>query len=234
MEGLFSHVNRATERVLEHNGCEILGVDSQMCCGALHAHSGEIETARQLARRNIEAFLDSGCDRIIVNSAGCGAAMKEYATLLEGDPDFSERASQFSSRVRDVSEFLAEIGFKQSAGLVKRSVAYDAPCHLMHAQRVTAPPLELLKSIPGVDLIPLPGYDSCCGGAGIYNLQHAELSADILAAKIAAIRTSGADVVATGNPGCIMQIGAGLLLEGVTVDVLHPIELLDASIGNEP
>jgi glycolate oxidase iron-sulfur subunit len=229
MEGLFTHVNRATERVLKQNGCELVGVDSQMCCGALHAHSGEIEAARQLARRNIEAFLASGCDRIVVNSAGCGAAMKEYAALLEGDPDFSERAGHFSSKVRDISEFLVEIGFKQNGGLVKRRIAYDAPCHLMHAQGVTEAPLDLLKSIPGVEIIPLPGYESCCGGAGIYNLQHAELSSNILSAKIAAIRASGADVVATGNPGCIMQIGAGVLLEGLKVDVLHPIELLDAS-----
>ena len=229
MEGLFAHVNRATERVLEHNGCELMRVDSQMCCGALHAHSGEIETARQLARRNIEAFLSSGCDRVIVNSAGCGAAMKEYDGLLAGDPDFSERASQFSSKVRDISEFLAEIGFKQHGGLLKRRVAYDAPCHLMHAQRVTEAPIELLMSIPGVEMIPLSGYETCCGGAGIYNLQHAELSSEILSSKIAAIRASAADVVATGNPGCIMQIGAGVLIEGLKVDVLHPIELLDAS-----
>ena len=229
MEGLFSHVNRATERVLRHNGCEVVDVESQMCCGALHAHSGEIGTARQLARRNIEAFLASGCDRIIVNSAGCGAAMKEYASLLAEDPDFSERASQFSSKVRDVSEFLAEVGFRQNGALVKKRVAYDAPCHLMHAQRVTDAPIDLLRSIPGVELVPLSGYETCCGGAGIYNLQHQELSSDILSTKIAAIRASGAEVVVTGNPGCIMQIGAGVLLEGLSVDVLHPIELVDAS-----
>ena len=228
MEGLFTHVNRATERVLEQSGCELVGVDSQTCCGALHAHSGEIETARHLARRNIEAFLASGCDRIIVNSAGCGAAMKEYDALLEGDPEFSEPASQFSSKVRDISEFLVEVGFKCGDGVLERRIAYDAPCHLMHAQRVIDAPIDLLKSIPGVEIIPLAGYDSCCGGAGIYNLQHAELSSDILSSKIAAIRASGAEVVVTGNPGCIMQIGAGILLEGLKVEVLHPIELLDS------
>ena len=228
MEGLFNHANRATERVLEQSGAGFVEVDSQMCCGALHSHSGEIETARHLARKNIQAFLASGCDRIIVNSAGCGAAMKEYGALLERDPEFSERASDFSSKVRDVSEFLVEIGFKPN-GACKRRIAYDAPCHLMHAQRVTEAPLELLKSIPGVQMIPLPGYESCCGGAGIYNLQHGELSSTILSAKIAAIQASGADTVATGNPGCIMQIGAGVLLEGLKVDVLHPIELLDSS-----
>ena len=229
MEGLFTHVNRATERVLRHNGCKLVEVESQMCCGALHAHSGEIGTARHLARRNIEAFLASGCDRIIVNSAGCGAAMKEYGDLLDGDPEFSERASQFSSNVRDISEFMAEIGLGQSGSSVNKRVAYDAPCHLMHAQRVTEAPIHLLRSIPGLEIVPLSGYETCCGGAGIYNLQHPELSSDILSAKIDAIRASGADVVATGNPGCIMQIGAGLLLEGLSVDVLHPIELADAS-----
>ena len=164
-----------------------------------------------------------------MNSAGCGAAMKEYGLLLHGDPEFSERASQFSSKVRDISEFMAEIGLGQNGAPVKRRVAYDAPCHLMHAQRVTEAPINLLRSIPGLELVPLSGYETCCGGAGIYNLQHTELSSDILSAKIAAIRASGADVVATGNPGCIMQIGAGLLLEGLSVDVLHPIELADAS-----
>ena len=154
--------------------------------------------------------------------------MKEYGVLLERDPEFSERARDFSSKVRDISEFLVEIGFKPNGGS-KRRIAYDAPCHLMHAQRVTEAPLELLKSIPDVQMIPLPGYETCCGGAGIYNLQHAELSSTILSAKIGAIAASGADTVVTGNPGCIMQIGAGVLLEGLNVDVLHPIELLDAS-----
>lgn len=231
MEGLFSRTNRATERVLARHGCELVGANGQTCCGALHAHAGQIDVARQLARMNIAAFLESGADRMIVNAAGCGAAMKEYAGLLADDPLFTDRAREFSSKVRDVSEFLVEAGIRRPAGHIERRVAYDAPCHLIHAQRITQAPLEVLRAIPGVTLVPLRGFESCCGGAGIYNLQHPELSNDILSDKIASIKESGADTVASANPGCIMQIGAGLLLNGLNVDVVHPIELLDAAYG---
>jgi glycolate oxidase iron-sulfur subunit len=233
MEALFGEANRATARVLTRNGCEVIEANGQTCCGALHAHSGEIEVARRLARKNIEAFLASGCERVIVNAAGCGAAMKEYETLLAEDEDFSDRARDFSSKVRDISEFLVERGIEQPRGTLERGIAYDAPCHLMHAQRVSRAPVDLLKSIPGVVMVPLSGFDSCCAGAGIYNLQQPELSSKILEEKIRAIRDSGADTVATGNPGCIMQIGAGVMLAGLKVDVLHPIELLDAGYAEE-
>jgi len=229
MEGLFRETNRATERVLARNGCELVEAPGQVCCGALHAHAGQLETARELARRNIEAFERIGADRIIVNAAGCGAAMKEYRELLADDPGFAERAIDFSARVRDVSEFLIEIGIRTPDGLSNRFVAYDAPCHLIHAQRIVNAPVDLLRAIPGILLVPLRGFESCCGGAGIYNLQHAELSSEILNDKIASIRDSGADTVATANPGCIMQLGAGVLLSGLKVDVVHPIDLLDAA-----
>ena len=229
MYGLFRDTNRATERVLARNGCELAEARGQVCCGALHAHAGQLETARELARRNIEAFAAGGADRIIVNAAGCGAAMKEYRELLADDPNFAERAIDFSARVRDVSEFLIEIGIRTPDGLSNRVVAYDAPCHLIHAQRIANAPVELLRAIPGITLVPLRGFESCCGGAGIYNLQHAELSSEILNDKIASIRESGADTVATANPGCIMQLGAGVLLSGLKVDVVHPIDLLDAA-----
>jgi glycolate oxidase iron-sulfur subunit len=229
MEGLFRETNRATERVLARNGCELIQANGQMCCGALHAHAGQLDVARQLARMNIAAFLESGADRIIVNAAGCGAAMKEYAGLLADDPPFADRAREFSSKVRDVSEFLIESGIRRPAGRIERLVAYDAPCHLIHAQRITQAPVDVLRAIPGVTLVPLRGFESCCGGAGIYNLQHPQLSADILSDKIASIKESGADTVASANPGCIMQIGAGLLLDGIAVDVVHPIELLDSA-----
>ena len=229
MEGLFRETNRAAERVLARNGCELVEARGQACCGALHAHAGQLETARELARRNIEAFERIGADRIIVNAAGCGAAMKEYRELLADDPGFAERAIDFSARVRDVSEFLIEIGIRTPDGLSNRFVAYDAPCHLIHAQRIVNAPVDLLRAIPGILLVPLRGFESCCGGAGIYNLQHAELSSEILNDKIASIRDSGADTVATANPGCIMQLGAGVLLSGLKVDVVHPIDLLDAA-----
>jgi glycolate oxidase iron-sulfur subunit len=229
MEGLFTATNRATERVLAASGCELVEASGQMCCGALHAHAGQVETAKQLARKNIEAFLASDCDRIIVNAAGCGAAMKEYASLLGNDAEFAERAREFGSKVRDVSEFLVEIGINPPAHRLDRRVAYDAPCHLIHAQRVALAPVELLKAVPGISLAPLKGFESCCGGAGIYNLQHPELSGEILADKIDSIMESGADTVATGNPGCIMQIGAGALMKGLDIDVIHPVEILDAA-----
>jgi glycolate oxidase iron-sulfur subunit len=229
MESLFQKTNRATERVLARNGCKLLDAERQGCCGALHAHAGQLEVARRLARTNIAAFLESGADRIIVNAAGCGAAMKEYGVLLADDPLFADRAREFSSRVRDVSEFLVETGILPPTGHIERLVAYDAPCHLLHAQRITQAPIEVLHAIPGITLVPLRGFESCCGGAGIYNLQHPELSNDILSDKIASIKESGADTVASANPGCIMQIGAGVLLNGLDVDVVHPVELLDAS-----
>ena len=231
MEGLFRETNRATERVLARNGCELIQANGQMCCGALHAHAGQLDVARQLARRNIAAFLESGADRIIVNAAGCGAAMKEYGGLLADDPLFADRAREFSSKVRDVSEFLIEAGIHRPGGRIERLVAYDAPCHLIHAQRITQAPVDVLRAIPGVTLVPLRGFESCCGGAGIYNLQHPQLSADILSDKIASIKESGADTLASANPGCIMQIGAGLLLDGIEIEVVHPIELLDSAYG---
>ncbi len=229
MEGLFAPANRATRRVLARNGCQVIEAEGQMCCGALHSHAGEIETARRLARKNIEAFDSSGCDAVIVNSAGCGAAMKEYGELLAGDSEYAERAHEFASKVRDISEFLIERKIFPPTGRLECRVAYDAPCHLLHAQRIAGQPVELLKAIPGIEVVPLRDYETCCGGAGIYNLQHAELSADILSKKIESILESRADTVATANPGCIMQIGAGLLMDGLEIDVVHPVELLDAA-----
>jgi glycolate oxidase iron-sulfur subunit len=153
--------------------------------------------------------------------------MKEYDKLLENDLEFAERAVLLSSKVKDVSEFLVERGVRPAPGRVDMKVAFDAPCHLIHAQRIAHAPIKILDSIPGLTLVPLRGSESCCGGAGIYNLQHPELSAEILADKLESIRASGAETVATANPGCIMQIGAGLMMKDMGVSVVHPIELLD-------
>ena len=229
MEGLFGGTNRATERVLARNDCRLVEADGQSCCGALHLHAGEIDVARRLARKNIVAFLESGADRIVVNAAGCGAAMKEYGALLADDPLFAERAAEFSAKVRDISEFLIEEGISSPTKFIQRRVAYDAPCHLIHAQRIAQAPIELLRLVPGITLVPLLGSENCCGGAGIYNLQHRELSEDILRDKMSSIEGSGAEMIATANPGCIMQIGAGVLMNGLNVDVIHPIELLDGA-----
>jgi len=229
MDGLFRETNEATARVLIRNGCSVADADGQGCCGALHSHSGQLDTARLLARRNILAFLHDDPDRIIVNAAGCGAAMKEYADLLADDPTFADRAREFSAKVRDISEFLCEIAVEPPTHRVERKVTYDAPCHLIHAQRISQAPVELLKMIPGLTFVPLRGSETCCGGAGIYNLQHPDLSTDILNEKMGHINDTKADTVASSNPGCIMQIGAGTLMNGISVDVVHIVELLDSS-----
>lgn len=227
-EGLLGRVNRATARVLEANGFQLVEVSGQGCCGAIHAHTGDLEGARELARKNIRAFEAMELDFIAVNAAGCGASMKEYGHLLAEDPEYRGRAQALASRVRDVSELLGKPGLLRGSRL-QLKVTYDAPCHLLHAQRVSVEPLALLGSIPGLDLLPLRGHDECCGGAGIYGITHPELGGRISRDKVQAILDTGAEVVATGNPGCMMQIGAGLKMIGAQVEVVHPIELLDES-----
>jgi glycolate oxidase iron-sulfur subunit len=227
-EGLLGRVNRATERVLEANGFHLVEVPGQGCCGALHAHTGDLEGARDLARRNIEAFESLGLEFIAVNAAGCGASMKEYPHLLAEDPEFRERAGEVASRVRDVSELLGRPGLIQGAPVPLR-VTYDAPCHLLHAQRISTEPLTLLDSIPALERNPLRGHEECCGGAGIYGITHPELGGRISRDKVRAILETRAQLVATGNPGCMMQIGAGLIMAGARMEVVHPIELLDES-----
>lgn len=226
--GLFGRVNDASRRVLEANGARVLPTPGQGCCGALHAHSGDLEGARRLARRNIMAFEAQGDVPVVVNAAGCGAAMKEYGHLLAGDPEWSERGRRFAARVKDLSEFLVEGGVR-SGGVLPLSVTWDAPCHLLHAQRISDPPLALLRAIPELRVIPLRNSEECCGGAGIYGITHPDLAGRIGSDKVEAVRTTGAALVATANPGCMMQIGAGLLRDGLETGVVHPIELLDES-----
>jgi glycolate oxidase iron-sulfur subunit len=228
MEGLFTDTNRATARVLRVNGYSVVAAKGQQCCGALHAHAGDIETARTLARRNIAAFERSEADVIAVNSAGCGAMMKDYGHLLEHDSAWRDRAVAIAGRVRDVSELLAAAGPKPGAPLPLR-ICYDAPCHLLHAQRVSLPPLAVLAAIPQLEILPLLDSDQCCGSAGIFNLVEPETSDAVLATKLANIAETGAQFVATGNPGCLMQIGAGLLRSGSRARAIHPVDLLDAS-----
>ena len=227
-EGLYSHLNRATVRVLEANGYEVEEVVGQDCCGALHAHGGSLDDARSMARGNIDAFERSGVDRIAVNTAGCGAAMKEYGALLENDPGYADRAVAFSDRVRDVTELLSDAGPRRGAHVTCR-VAYDHPCHLLHGQGVRQPPLDVLEAIPGVHVSVVENAEECCGGAGIYGITHPELGGEIGRDKVAAVRREAADAACTPNPGCMMQIGAGLRLKGAREGVVHPIELLDES-----
>lgn len=228
MEGLFTETNRATERVLILNGYALRRATGQRCCGALHAHGGDLAGARHLARRNIVAFEQSGADFIAVNAAGCGAIMKEYGHLLRDDPQWSERAAALSARVRDISELLAAAGPRGGSPLPVR-VTYDAPCHLYHAQRITQAPLSVLAAIPALELVPLHESERCCGAAGIYNLIEPETSNLVLDEKLVNVRDTRASFVATGNPGCMMQIGAGLIRDGSATRVVHPVDLLDAS-----
>lgn len=228
MDGLFGHVHDATRRVLVTNGYAICEAPAQQCCGALHAHAGDREGARTLARANIAAFEQSGAALIAVNAAGCGAMCKSYDHLLADDSAWAERARAFATKVRDSSELLASAG-PVPGGLLSLTVTADNPCHQQHAQRLVREPSRVLAAIPGLDLRPLVDADQCCGSAGIYNLIEPDVAARVLAPKLAAIADTGASLVVSGNPGCHMQIGAGLARSGRAQRVVHPIELLDAS-----
>lgn len=221
---LFADVNEATVRVLTENGCEVEVVGGEVCCGALHIHNGARDAARALARKNVRAFAAGDYDAIVSNAAGCSAELRHYAALLEGDP----AAAAFDRKVRDVSELLAEIGWKKPSAppAVRGKVAYDEPCHLLHAQKISAQPKALLAGIPGLEPVPLEEAEACCGSAGVYSLLQPALSQAVLARKVDAIRRSGADVVATGNPGCLLQIRNGVRAAGLSVQVVHPITLL--------
>jgi len=224
MDTLFGHVHEATRRTLETNGYRVIDVPDQGCCGALHEHAGDRAAARELAVKNLEALSDQA-DFLVVNSAGCGALLKDYGHLLG-----SERASRFAATVRDVSELLADRGPRRGAAL-DLDVTYDAPCHLQHAQRVHEAPLTLLKAIPGLRLQLLPGADRCCGAAGIYSLLRPGMARAVLREKIAGLEAASPRpaVVLTGNPGCLMQLGAGLRAAHLPIGVAHPVELLDLS-----
>ena len=227
MEGLLAPVNRATERTLAHNGYVLQAAPGQRCCGALHAHAGDRASAQALARANIAAFEASGADFVAVNSAGCGAAMKGYAHLFAGDTAWHDRAARFSGRVRDVSELLADAGPAPARSVTAGTVAVDHPCHLIHGQRVTEAPARVLRAMEGLNAADLPDAATCCGSAGLYSLAQPDLSQRVLAPKLEAIVASGATTVVTGNPGCMMHIGAGLIRAGHAVAVRHPVELLD-------
>jgi glycolate oxidase iron-sulfur subunit len=223
----FSLTNAATARVLAMNGCEVVVPRGQACCGALHSHGGERETARALARRNIALFETTGADYYIINAAGCGSTLKEYHHLLAGEPEWDERAHRFSSRVRDVSEFLASIELNRNFGTIRRRITYQDACHLAHGQRITAAPRALLQQIPGIELIEMNEADTCCGSAGIYNVTQYDLSMELMQRKIDNVAATKAELVVAANPGCIIQLMYGVRQRGLRMDVLHPIDLLD-------
>jgi glycolate oxidase iron-sulfur subunit len=227
MPELFGPVQKAMVRVLERNGVSIGLPSGQTCCGALHLHDGDLETARQLARRNITAFEKDSGTAIIVDAAGCGAILKEYDALLADDPVYARRAKDFSRRVRDICEYLDALGIDRDMERLDLRVTYDDPCHLAHAQGIKAAPRNLLRIIPGLQLVELRDAERCCGSAGTYNITHPEMADRLLEEKIANIIRTGAQAVASGNPGCLLQIQAGLRAKHLPIRAVHPIELLD-------
>jgi glycolate oxidase iron-sulfur subunit len=226
MPELFGAINAATVRVLSRNGFEVVVPESQGCCGALHAHTGDLEFAHELARRNLEAFSAADFDAVIVNSAGCGAVLRELKEWLEGE------GASLADRVRDVSEFLDAAGLRPPEGRVESTVCYDDPCHLVHGQRVDAAPRRLLEQIPGIELQTHDDPEGCCGAAGIYNLTHRAMSRAILDRKMQSLSAADPDYVATGNPGCLMQLRGGAAAAGLRAAVVHPIELLDRAYAS--
>jgi len=229
MSLLFTDINEATVRVLRRNGCDVLIPSAQGCCGALNIHNGETKMAKVMARRNIDAFLDIGVGAIVVNAAGCGAAMKEYGHLLRDDPAYREKAQRFGQLVKDASEFLAGLGLFHPPGRIEMTVTYQDPCHLAHGQKVRAQPRTLLAAIPGLRLVEMNGSDRCCGSAGIYNLTQPEMSQELLTEKMASVAETAAEAVVAPNPGCMLQLRYGVRRHGPHVKVLHLMDLLDQS-----
>ncbi len=233
MHTAFADPHRATVRVLARNGWEVAVPAGQGCCGALHVHAGEADGGRALARRVIAAFEAVGVDVVVTNAAGCGAALKEYGRLLRDDPRWADRAAAFSARVRDITELLAEEPLCGRLGALDLTVTYQEPCHLAHAQRISAAPRALLAQVPGLDLVEMAEASLCCGSAGIYGVTEPDMSARLGDRKLGHALATGARVIATANPGCTLQLRAGLRARGLegpdSIQVRHVVELLDES-----
>jgi glycolate oxidase iron-sulfur subunit len=231
---IFSDVNRDTAEVLVRNGCEVITPPEQFCCGSLHAHNGEWELAQRLARQQIDQFPPEEFDAIITNAGGCGSHLKHYRSLLAHDVKYRERARIWDQKVKDIHEWLATIGITPpNAQLPKQVVTYHESCHLAHGQKITAAPRQLLCSIPGLRLIELPESKWCCGSAGIYNLIQPAMANALLDRKLNHIKGTGAEVVATGNPGCLLQLINGAKARGIQLRVVHPVTLLAEAYRTE-
>jgi len=221
-------------RALQRNGCDVVLPEAQGCCGALHVHAGLRDDARKLARRNIEAVLDGGFDAVITNAAGCGSTLKEYHELLENDPAYAEPAARFSHLVKDVNEFLASIALNTDMGTLPITVTYQDSCHLAHGQKVRAAPRKLLAQVPGLEFREMPLSDLCCGSAGIYNVVHNDMAMQLLEKKMDYVNSTDAEVIATANPGCMLQLEAGARLFGKGQRVAHVVEILDEAYEKWP
>ncbi|MCS7026597.1 MAG: heterodisulfide reductase-related iron-sulfur binding cluster [Bryobacteraceae bacterium] len=223
----FARLHEATVRVLQKNGCEVHVPAHQTCCGALQLHSGVRSVARRLARQNVDALAGAGFDAILTNSAGCGSTLKEYGELLEHEEAYCDKARQFVEKVRDVNEFLASLELNPNMRPLNLTVTYQDSCHLAHGQKIKAAPRKLLRSIPGLRFQEMPLADLCCGSAGIYNVLQTEMSMEILTRKMECVNATSAQVIATANTGCMLQLRAGVALQGRGQRVAHVVELLD-------
>src|SRR5438874_13188503 len=232
MSVLFDETNAASVRLLNDAGYDVLTPPTQVCCGALFAHSGQLEMARDCARRNIEAFEELPVEAIIINAAGCGSTLKEYGHLLADDARYAERARAFQNLVKDVSEFLAAIELVPPTQAVPLRVTYQDACHLVHGQGIRQQPRQLLRQIPGLELVEMKESDVCCGSAGIYNLTHYDLSMRVLEEKMDNLLATAATAVVAPNPGCTMQLAYGARRRGVELELLHVVDLLDQAYGN--
>lgn len=233
-ESMFGPTNRATLKVLLANGVEVISPSAQVCCGAIHHHNAQADVAKELARRNINEFeaIRDEIDAIVTNVGGCGAMLREYGELLAGDADYADRAERFASRVRDISEYLVELGLRPPTEPLSGRVTYHDSCHLAHAQKVRKQPRQILAAIPGIEIVPLPESDWCCGAAGTYNLTQPTMSDRLAERKLANIDKTGADIVAAANAGCILQIDHHARRTGRKLRVVHPIDLLAEAYGD--
>lgn len=227
----FAQLNRATIRVLQANGVEVVVPGGQVCCGALAAHAGIRDVARNLAQTNCAAFRGDDYDAVVTNAAGCGSTLKEYPHLFESAGTVNDEARAFSNRVRDVTEFLADLGLSAALRPVRLRVTYQDSCHLLHGQKVREAPRKLIRSVPGIEFVEMPFADQCCGSAGVYNVTETKTSLELLAQKMDYARQSKAQAIVTANPGCILQLRAGAAIHGTGQEVLHVVELLDRAIG---
>lgn len=228
----FSRLNEATVRVLQRNGCEVVIPAAQGCCGALHLHSGLKAQAQEFARRNIDAVKGQQFDAILTNAAGCGSTLKEYDELLSDDPSYRDQAEEFKTKMEDVTRFLAAIALNDDMGRVETVATYQDSCHLAHGQKIKAAPRKLLRVIPGLEFREMPMADVCCGSAGVYNVTQEEMADAILQRKMEAVNSTGATLIATANPGCMLQLSAGVRKYGKGQRVAHVVEVLDEAYRN--
>ncbi|MGG1678715.1 (Fe-S)-binding protein [Neobacillus sp. NRS-1170] len=230
MDVMFSDINEATINVLTRNGNDVTIPKNQTCCGALHVHAGDRETGRKLAKQNIEAFMDS--DKIIVNAAGCGCALKQYPDLFREDPEWHEKAEEFAAKVEDISKHLYDTGYCIPKAELNTRITYHDACHLAHGQGIRQEPRDLLLSIPGVDMVHMPNSDRCCGSAGIYNITNPEMASAVLESKMQNV-PEDVEMISMGNPGCMLQMAMGVQKNGRNQKIVHTVQLLDWAYQKE-